>query len=113
MTTSKPHRKMNDHGNEKHSKSMRRCIHSPRKSTRITHASSGTGSIPSVSCRRQRRRCEEYILQGELRKIKPSNFNGEHRKGEEAKASLLDLNKYFQLHDYPSRVEARIATYHL
>jgi hypothetical protein len=23
------------------------------------------------------------------------------------------MNKYFHLHDYPSRVEARIATYHL
>jgi hypothetical protein len=34
----------------------------------------------------QRRRLEADILQGELRKIKPTNFNGEHKKGEEAKA---------------------------
>jgi hypothetical protein len=52
-------------------------------------------------------------LQGELRKIKPPTFNGEHRKGEEVEAWLLEMKKYFQLHDYPSRVEARIATYHL
>jgi murein L,D-transpeptidase YafK len=52
-------------------------------------------------------------LQGELRKINRSTFNGEHRKGEEVEAWLLEMKKYFQLHDYPSRVEARIATYHL
>jgi hypothetical protein len=26
---------------------------------------------------------------------------------------LLEMKKYFQLHDYPSRVEAKISTYHL
>jgi hypothetical protein len=51
-------------------------------------------------------------LQGELRKIKPLTFNGEHRKGE-VEAQLLETKKYFQQHDYPSRVETRTATYHL
>jgi hypothetical protein len=54
-----------------------------------------------------------YILQGELRKIKLSTFNGEHRKGEEAEARLLEMKKYFELDDYPSRLEARIETYYL
>jgi hypothetical protein len=62
---------------------------------------------------RQHKRNEGDILQGELRKMKPPNFNGEHRKGEEVEAWLLEMNKYFQLHNYPSRVETRIATYHL
>jgi hypothetical protein len=52
-------------------------------------------------------------LQGELRKIKPPTFDGEHRKGEEVEAWLLGMRKYFQLHDYPSNVETKIATYHL
>jgi hypothetical protein len=52
-------------------------------------------------------------LQGELRKIKLPTFNGEHGKGEKVEAWLLEMKKYFQLHDYPSRVETRIATYHL
>jgi hypothetical protein len=52
-------------------------------------------------------------LQGELRKINPPTFNGEHQKGEEVETWILEMKKYFQLHDYPSRVEARIATYHL
>jgi hypothetical protein len=45
--------------------------------------------------RRKKRRHEEDILQGELRNIKPPNFNGEHRKGEEAEAWLLEMKKYF------------------
>jgi hypothetical protein len=92
---------------------MRRHHHSPRKSTRRTHASSGQEQSKCVSCWRQRRRPEADILQGELRKIKPPTFNGEHRKGEEVEAWLLEMKKYFQLHDYPSWVEARISTYHL
>jgi hypothetical protein len=34
-------------------------------------------------------------------------------KGEEVNAWLLEMNKYFHLHNYPSRVETRIETYHL
>jgi hypothetical protein len=63
--------------------------------------------------RRYRRRPKGYILQGELKKMKPPNFNGENKNGEEAKSWLLEMKKYFQLHDYPSREETRIATYHL
>jgi hypothetical protein len=44
--------------------------------------------------RRQRRRPEGDILQGELRNIKPPTFNGEHRKGEEVEAWLLEMKKY-------------------
>jgi hypothetical protein len=52
-------------------------------------------------------------LQGELKKIKPPTFNGKYMKGEEVDAWLLEMKKYFQLHDYPSQVEDRISTYHL
>jgi hypothetical protein len=66
---------------------MSRLHHSPRKSTRRTHASSGPGRNPSVSLvRRKIRRYEVDILQGKLGKIKPPTFNGEHKKGEEAEA---------------------------
>jgi hypothetical protein len=87
VSTSKSHRKRDDHGNDRQPRSMSRCHQSPKKPIRRTHGSSGLGSNPSVSpVRRQRRRHEAYILQGEIRKIKPPNFNGEHRKGEEVKA---------------------------
>jgi hypothetical protein len=45
--------------------------------------------------RSHRKRPKENILQGELNKIKPPTFNGEHNKGEEAKASLMEKKKYF------------------
>jgi hypothetical protein len=63
--------------------------------------------------RRKIRRPEEDILQGELRKINPPTFSGEHRKGEEEETWVLKMNKYFELHEYPSNVEARISTHHL
>jgi hypothetical protein len=100
VSTSTCHRKRDDHGSDRQSRSMSRHHHSPRHSTRRTHANSGPRSNPSVSAiRRKRRIHEEDILKGEFRKIKPPNFNGEHRKGEEAEAWLLEMKKYFQLHD--------------
>jgi hypothetical protein len=63
--------------------------------------------------RSQRRTPKGDILQGEIRNIKPLNFNCEHRKGEEIEACLLEIKKYFQLHDYPPMEETIIATYHL
>jgi hypothetical protein len=87
VSTSRSQSKRVDHGNDQQSRSMSRCHNSPRKSTRINHSSLGPGRNPSVSSvKRQRRRLEVDILQGELMKIKPPTINGEHRKGEEAKA---------------------------
>jgi len=48
----------------------------------------------------KRRRLELDILQGDLRKLKPPSFDGEHRKGEDFEAWLLEMRKYFKLHDY-------------
>jgi hypothetical protein len=77
---------MDDHGNDRKSRNMSRHHHYPSNSTKINHARLGPGSIPSVSLvRRKRRRPEADILQDELNKSKPPTFNGEHRKGEEAK----------------------------
>jgi hypothetical protein len=52
-------------------------------------------------------------LQGELRKINPPSFDGDNRTREYAESWLLGMRKYFQLHDYPSHVEAKIVFYHL
>jgi len=84
VTASRSHSKRDDHGNDKQSRRMSRHHQYPRESTRRTHAFSGLGSNPRVShVWRKRRRPEANLLQGELRKIKPPTFNGEHRKGEE------------------------------
>ena len=73
----------------------------------------GRGASQVSVVMRQRRRIEENILQGELKKIKTLTLNGENRKGEEDEAWLLEMKIYFHLHDYPSRVEAIISTDHL
>jgi hypothetical protein len=99
VMTYRSHNRRDYHGNGRKSRSMRRHHHSIDKSTRISHANSGPGRNPSVSpVRRQRRRPEADILQGELKKIKPPNFIGEYMKGEEVDVWLLEMDKHFQLH---------------
>jgi hypothetical protein len=111
------HDRRDDHGGSRRSRSISRHQHhhhSPGNSTRKTYAHSRSVRSPSISpVRHQRRRHGSDILQGELRKIKPPSFDGENKKGEDAEAWLLRMRKYFQLHNYSSNAEARIATYHL
>jgi hypothetical protein len=63
--------------------------------------------------RHQRRRHEVDSLQGELRKLKPPSFDGEREREDDVEAWLLELRRYFQLHNYSSNLEAIISTYHL
>jgi hypothetical protein len=49
----------------------------------------------------------------EFKKAKPPTFNGEIKKGEEAKFCLLGLKKYFKVHDYSKNFKARIAIFNL
>ena len=62
---------------------------------------------------KRKRRYINDELQGELRKIKPPNFNGESEKGEGAEAWLLGMRKYFQIHNYSSKMEANISIHQL
>jgi hypothetical protein len=63
--------------------------------------------------RQQRRKQEVDSLQGELRKLKPPSFDGEREREDDVEAWFLGLRKYFQVNNYSSNMEARIATYHL
>jgi hypothetical protein len=54
-----------------------------------------------------------YELHGEMNKIKPPTFDGEHKKDEGAETWLLGNKKYFQLHNYSAQVEGRIVIYQL
>jgi hypothetical protein len=75
---------------------MRKSHHSPSQSTRRTHASLGPWNISSVSLVKRKIKIPEVdIFHVELGKIKPPTFNGEHRKGEEVEAWLLEMKKYF------------------
>jgi len=52
-------------------------------------------------------------LEGELKKIKPTSFDGESKTGEEAEAWLLDIKKYFQIYNYSSNMKVWMAIYNL
>jgi hypothetical protein len=52
-------------------------------------------------------------LKGEMNKIKPPTFNGEHKKEEDAETWLRGMRKYFQVHNYSAHAEGRISMYHL
>jgi hypothetical protein len=52
-------------------------------------------------------------LKGEINKIKPPIFDGEHKKEEDAETWLLGMEKYFQLQNYSVHAEGRIAMYQL
>jgi hypothetical protein len=81
--------------------------HSQRHSKRRPHNSS------SPSPTRKHRRSEVDELKGEMNKIKPPTFDGEHKKDEDVETWLLGMRKYFQLHNYSSHAEGRITIYQM
>ena len=54
----------------------------------------------------------EEIL-GELKKIKTPMFNGEVGKGEEVKALLSGMKKYFQIYNYADKLKSWMAIHNL
>jgi hypothetical protein len=52
-------------------------------------------------------------LQGEMNKIKPPTFDGEHKKDEDAEIWISVMRKYFQLHNYSSQEEGIFVIYQL
>jgi hypothetical protein len=96
------------HGRRSRSRSgSRHLSHSQRHSDSKTHNSS------SPSPTRKHRKSGREELKGEMNKIKPPTFDGEHKKEEDAKTWFLGMKKYFQLHNYSTHAEGRIAIYQL
>jgi hypothetical protein len=81
--------------------------HSQGHSKRRAHNS----SIPSPTRKHGKYGVDE--LKGEMNKIKPPTFDGEHNKEEDAETWLLGMRKYFQLQNYSSHAEGIIAMYQL
>jgi hypothetical protein len=52
-------------------------------------------------------------MKGEMNKINPPTFDGEHKKEEDVETWLFGMRKYFQLQNYSSHAEGRIAMYQL
>jgi hypothetical protein len=63
--------------------------------------------------RKHNRRTRVDKIQGEMNKIKPPTLYGEKKNNEDAETWLLDMRKYFQLHNYSTHVEGRITIYQL
>jgi hypothetical protein len=81
--------------------------HSLKHSNKRAHNNSSPSSV------RKHKRSGVDELQGEMNKIKPPTFDGEHKKDEDAETWLLGMRKYFQLHNYSSHAEGRNAIYQL
>ena len=62
--------------------------------------------------RQQKRKRDENVLQGELRKLKPPTFD-EEKSGKVAEMWLQEAKNYLQLHDYSHNQEARIVVFNL
>jgi hypothetical protein len=62
--------------------------HSPKHSFREVPSSSSPSSV-----RKNKRRTRVDELQGEMNKIKPPTFYGEHKKDGDAETWLLDMRK--------------------
>jgi hypothetical protein len=68
--------------------------HSPNHSTMRAHSSSSPSHV-----RNHKRSYGVDELQGEMNKMKPPTFDGEHKKDKDAETWLLGMRKYFQLHN--------------
>jgi hypothetical protein len=82
------------------------CL-SPKHSSKETHSSL------SLFPTRKHRKSRKDELKGEMNKIKPPKFDGEHKKEEDAETWFLGMRKYFQLQNYSAHAEGRIAMYQL
>jgi hypothetical protein len=52
-------------------------------------------------------------LEGEIRKINPSSFDGESRGEDDVEAWLLGIRTYFILHNYSSNLKSKFFAYFL
>jgi len=68
----------------------------------------------TITCKRKKKKYKPYEeISGEFKKIKPPVFNGEIENGEESKAWLSRMKKYFQIYNYSDRLKTRMAIYNL
>jgi hypothetical protein len=69
---------------------------SSQKTISANQTSSGTES--SISKKRKRKKSHSFMTE-EFKKVKPPTFDGEIKKGEEFKAWLFSIKKYFRVHN--------------
>ena len=72
-----------------------------------TYGSSSSSHKSKKKRHYQNRSCDEF------KKARPPTLNGEINNGQEAKAWLLGIRKYFQVQDYSRNMKARVAIFNL
>ena len=72
-----------------------------------------TGDSSSSSQGNERKRHYKNHSRDEFKKARPPTFNGDIKNGQEAKAWLLGMNKYFQVQDYYGNMKAKVAIFNL
>ena len=73
-----------------------------------------TSDSSESDCKPRRRKYKPYEeISGELKKIKRHIFNEEVEKGEQDKACLSGMKKYFQFYKYSDRLKSRMTIYNL
>ena len=102
-----------EHKHSRNASKRRREHHFSSPSRKDSDSSEESISSLDRAPSKQKKRYRNDDLQGELRKIKPPNFNGESEKGEDAEAWSLGMRKYFRIHNYSSKMEANIAIHQL
>ena len=90
--------------------STRRRIRTSSGSSDSEESNRDTSSSPH---KRRRRKHHRDRSRDEFRKAEPPTFDGEIKMGQEAKAWLLGIKKYFQVHDYSGNMKARVAIFNL
>jgi hypothetical protein len=92
--------------------SKRASKNSGAETEKVDSSFEGTTSAEDKTIPDRKRKQVDH-LDGEFKKIKPSTFDGESRKGEEVDAWLLDIKKYFQIYNYSSNMKVRMAIYNM
>jgi hypothetical protein len=98
--------------NQEEEVSKRASNNSGPEAEKGDHSSEGTPSAEGKTTTGRKRKQVDH-LEGEFKKIKPSTFDKESKIGEEAKAWLLDIKKYFQMYNYSNNMKVRMAIYNL
>jgi hypothetical protein len=79
---------------------------SSRKEASNSEGSSSSRSSSHSQRKGNKRKSSKNHDTEDFKKSKPPSFDGDIKKGEEAEAWLLGLNKYFRFHDYSENLKA-------
>ena len=84
-----------------------------RQSSGPSESKGSTGDSSSLSHKNEKKRCYKNHSHDEFKKARPPTFNGEIKNGQEAKAWIHGMRKYFQVQDYSRNMKAIVSIFNL